>query len=123
MAEFIEVMEMILENVTEIAEVLFAVIGVLIIIVNFFKGLYYYLKNDKTSKFVLAEGYTMGLEFLMAGEILHTVIAKDLSSVIFVGAIVVVRVALTLLLHWEVQCEKKEEKEEREEAEKHLKQS
>ena len=28
MAEFIEVMEMILENVTEIAEVLFAVIGV-----------------------------------------------------------------------------------------------
>ena len=118
MAEFIEVMERILENITEIAEVLFAVIGVVIIIVNFFKGLVLYLKNNRTSKFVLAEGYTMGLEFLMAGEILHTVIAKDLSSVIFVCAIVVVRVALTLLLHWEVQCEKKEEKEEREEAEK-----
>ena len=123
MAEFIEIMEMILENVAEIAEVVFAVVGVLIILVNFFKGLYYYLKNDKRSKFVLAEGYTMGLEFLMAGEIIHTVIAKDLSSVIFVGAVVVVRVALTLLLHWEVQCEKKEEKEEREEAERHMKQS
>ena len=121
MAEFIEIMEMILENVAEIAEVVFAVVGVLIILVNFFKGLYYYLKNDKRSKFVLAEGYTMGLEFLMAGEIIHTVIAKDLSSVIFVGAVVVVRVALTLLLHWEVQCEKKEEKEEREEAERHMK--
>lgn len=123
MTEFIEIMEMILENVAEIAEVVFAVVGVLIILVNFVKGLYYYLKNDKRSKFVLAEGYTMGLEFLMAGEIIHTVIAKDLSTVIFVGAVVVVRVALTLLLHWEVQCEKKDEKEEREEAERHMKQS
>ena len=50
MAEFIEIMEMILENVAEIAEVMFAVVGVLIILVNFFKGLYYYLKNDKRSK-------------------------------------------------------------------------
>ena len=44
---------------------------------------------------------TLALEFMLGGEILRTVIAHELSDILIVGAIIVLRVALTLLIHWE----------------------
>ena len=38
---------------------------------------------------------------MLCGEILRTIIVRDLEEIAIVGGIIVLRVALTLSLHWE----------------------
>ena len=47
----------------------------------------------------------MGLEFKLGSEILRTVIVRDLSEIAIVGCIIVLRAALTFLIHWEIKEE------------------
>ena len=61
----------------------------------------YFTGRDKNVKLDLEESMALGLEFMLGGEILRTVIAHDFSAIRLVGAIIVLRVALTLLIHWE----------------------
>ena len=50
----------------------------------------------------LARSLALGLEFKLGGEILRTVIARDLTELLLVGAIIVLRGALSFLIHWEI---------------------
>ena len=53
-------------------------------------------------KLMLAHGMTLGLEFLLAGEILKTIVARDITELLAVGGLVIIRALITLLLHWEL---------------------
>ena len=56
----------------------------------------------------LAKGMALCLEFKLGSEILRTVVVRDLSEIAIVGAIIVLRAALTFLLHWEIKNEEAE---------------
>ena len=57
----------------------------------------------------------MGLEFKLGGEILRTVVVRDLSEIALVGSIILLRAALTFLIHWEIKNEESEHLERIEE--------
>ena len=46
-----------------------------------------------------------------SSEILRTVIVRELSEIATVAAIIVLRAALTFLIHWEIKVEKADEEE------------
>ena len=50
----------------------------------------------------LAEGLAMALEFKMAAEILKTVMVRQLSELLVLGAIIVLRALLSFLIHFEL---------------------
>lgn len=50
----------------------------------------------------LARALALGLEFKLGGEILRTVVARELQEMLAVGAIILLRGALSLLIHWEI---------------------
>ena len=50
----------------------------------------------------------MCLEFLMAGEVLHTILAEEISDLVILGALVVLRGIMTFEIHWEIKNEKAE---------------
>ena len=52
----------------------------------------------------------LGLEFKLGSEILRTVVVRELSEVALVAAIIVLRAALTFLIHWEIKVEKEGDK-------------
>ena len=56
----------------------------------------------------LAKGMAMGLEFKLGSEILRTVLVRELSEIMIVGAIILLRAALTFLIHWEIKNEEAE---------------
>ena len=58
----------------------------------------------------LARSLALGLEFKLGGEILRTVIARDLSEMAAVGAIILLRGALSFLIHWEIRHIDEDEK-------------
>ena len=84
---------------------LFEWIGVVILAVSGLMGVYNYISRDPETRLKLAQGLAMGLEFKLGGEILRTVLVRDLQEIAVVGAIIVLRAALTFLIHWEIKNE------------------
>lgn len=62
----------------------------------------YFSKRAINIRLDLARSLALGLEFKLGGEILRTVIARDLHEIATVGAIIVLRGALSFLIHWEI---------------------
>jgi uncharacterized membrane protein len=58
-------------------------------------------------RLVLAQGIALALEFKLGGEVLRTVIVREWSELLILGAIIALRAALTFLSHWEIHNEEK----------------
>lgn len=67
-------------------------------------------KKGESVKLVLANYLALGLEFMMAAEILKTVtINREFAEIMILGAIVILRAAMSLLIYWELSYEEKKE--------------
>ncbi len=104
-------LELGLRHVVDIAIVGFEFVGVFVIILAGLKGIRDYVKKNPQIRLNLAIGMALGLEFKLGSEILRTVIVRELSEIATVAAIIVLRAALTFLIHWEIKEEKADEEE------------
>lgn len=82
-------------------------IGIFVVTVSAAMAFWGYLKGLITHKstnfkFELAQGLASGLEFKMAAEILKTVLIHDLDELIILGAVILLRALLSLLIHVEM---------------------
>ena len=105
------VLEMILTHLVEIGIHGFELIGAVIILVSGIRGLVHYIQRDSHTQMVLFKGLSMGLGFFLGSEILRTTITRTFSELALVGGIIVLRIALTFLMHWEMKAEKAEDED------------
>ena len=101
----LELLNLGLSTVVDYSILLFELVGVIVLIITGFKGIYDYISRNPLTKLNLAKGMAMGLEFKLGSEILRTVVVRELSEIGIVAAIIAVRAALTLLIHWEIKNE------------------
>lgn len=87
----------------ELIGIFVLVIGAILSLVQCVKS--YIGKEEKPASMILGKNLALGLEFLMAGEIIKTVTAHDLAEIKLLGAIIVLRTALALLVHFEMKGE------------------
>lgn len=102
------VIEHIVEQVIQWAILLLESIGAGIIIAAGILGFISYIRRNPYTKLQLAKGLAAGLEFKLGSEILRTVIVREWSEIGIVAGIIVLRAALTFLIHWEIREEKKD---------------
>ena len=77
--------------------------GVVVILFGAVRDFVWYFTGRAVNiRLDLARSLALGLEFKLGGEILRTVIARDLHEIATVGAIIVLRGALSFLIHWEI---------------------
>ena len=105
---FTENMHTALSVLTDMAIVIIEFLGLLVIVFTGIKAFWEWLRRDERTRLHLSEGLSTALSFLLCGEILRTILFHDLSEVLLIGSIVILRVALTLLIHWEAGKEKEE---------------
>lgn len=105
----------VLVEVVNLAIVVFEFMGVAVIIVAGLQGIFNYVRRDPMTRLKLAKGMAMGLEFKLGSEILRTVVVRELSEIAIVGAIILLRAALTFLIHWEIKNEEAQVEQELEE--------
>ena len=86
------------------------VIGVGMLVFAVGRALYELFRHNGEVKLDLAEGIGLALEFKMVGELLRTVIVRDLSELGVLGTVIVLRAAIAFLVHWEIKNEKATEK-------------
>lgn len=90
------------------------IIGVLVIIYGVARSLFLFLlaKGDlmvSNPKLDLARALAYSLEFKLAAEILKSVIVQTLQEFTILAGIVVLRVVLTFVIHWEIETSEKSE--------------
>ncbi len=107
--EVLEVLEALLRHVVDIAIVGFEFVGVFVIVLAGLRGVQDYVRKNPQIRLNLAIGMALGLEFKLGSEILRTVIVRDLAEIATVAAIIVLRAALTFLIHWEIKEEEADE--------------
>ncbi len=82
-------------------------IGIFIVVITVISAFYNYMKSlirrtPSNAKFQLANGLATSLSFKMAAELLKTVIVSDISELILLGAIIILRAMMAVMLHFEM---------------------
>jgi len=82
---------------------LLEMMGAVVIVVGAVRDFIWYFTGRAVNiRLDLARSLALGLEFKLGGEILRTVIARDLTELLLVGVIIALRGALSFLIHWEI---------------------
>ena len=84
-------------------------VGVVILVIYAIRALAAVFKSTHQCKRLLSEGITTALSFLLGGEVLKTIVAPDWKDIGMTCAILLMRAAVTVLLHWEHTHESREE--------------
>lgn len=79
--------------------------GVIVLLTTAAKAIYTWAWKKGPVQLDLAKGIALALEFKLGGEVLRTVIVREQSELIILGAIILLRGALTFLIHWEIKGE------------------
>ena len=101
-----------LVTLVNLSVVLLEFIGVGVIVVAALQGILNYIRRDPLTRLKLAKGMAMGLEFKLGSEILRTVVVCEFTEIGLVAAIIVLRAALTFLIHWEIKTEESQMEQE-----------
>ena len=77
-------------------------IGIIILIYTVVLAVIGLIKRQPHTRLKLAEGIALSLEFKM-----RTVIVREWNELLILGAIILLRAALTFLIQWEIKIERK----------------
>ena len=97
---------LIIAFVIEIMGVVIITIGAIKSFINYFRDSI--LKTDHSIKIELGNALALALEFKMGAEILKTVVVREMTELIILGVVIVLRAILAVLIHWEIKNEKME---------------
>lgn len=100
---FHELIENFLPFVISILEIL----GIIVVVWSAIKAFWEYIQNTFLHKklnlqYHFAKGLATGLEFKMAGEILNTVLIRKIDELYILGAVILLRALLSILIHFEL---------------------
>lgn len=76
--------------------------GVAVLLVTAAKSVYACIRKNDHVRLQLAQGIALALEFKLGGEVLRTVIVREMSELVTLGAIILLRGAVAVLIHWEI---------------------
>ena len=107
MSAFLPILEPITYFLVESCTILLELFGVIILAFTALKCFLEWLRHDTTVRLDLAQGIAISLEFKMGSEVLRTVIVREWEELGILGAIIILRGLLTLLIQWEIKHEEK----------------
>jgi len=92
-------------TVAQLGVTLLEFCGVMVLVIASVKALIGFFQRDAHIRLNLAQGIALALEFKLGGEVLRTTVVREWSELGILGAIILLRGALTLLIHWEIRNE------------------
>ena len=103
-----------LEWVVPICEI----IAIIVILISVGSAFFYYIRNlftpdERDVKIDLMSGMSLGLEFAMAAEILKTLEYHNLESILLLGGVILIRVFLALVIHYEIKDHGKQQNKDK----------
>lgn len=97
--------ESVFQLVVQYGVLLLEFAGVAVLLATAVKSIIGYVQKKTNIRLYLAQGISLALEFKLGGEVLRTVIVRENSELLTLGLVILLRGALTLLIHWEIKVE------------------
>lgn len=112
----VNVLEHFMETVLPYIITALEIMGIFVVAWSGINSFWRYIQNTFFKKcyniqFQFATGLATGLEFKMAAEILKTVLIRDIDELLVLGAVILLRALLSVLIHFEMkhnQCDSKD---------------
>ena len=82
------------------------IIGVLIIVLTAIRGVIAWIMKKTNARLIAAEGIAVALTFKLGGEVMRSVIVREWSELLILGAVVLLRAVMAILIHFEIRAEK-----------------
>lgn len=86
------------------------IIGVLVIVIGLGYAVYC-LFNHKNENIALGKTVCLGLDVVLCGEILRTIIVENIDELKFVALLVLIRTTMAVVARWKLKVEVDEERE------------
>lgn len=102
----LEIIHIYFSELVELCVILLEFIGLVVLMFSAFKSVWGLCRRDTRVRLTLAEGIALALEFKLGSEVLRTVVVREQSELVILGAIILMRAALTFLIHWEIKNER-----------------
>ncbi len=99
------------DSLVEYAVLLIELVGVAIILFAATRAVIALFKKNPRVRLELAEGIALALEFKLGAELLRTLTVREWKELLILGAVILLRAAMTFLIQWEIRIEKKSEQE------------
>lgn len=96
-----EVIEATFRNTIHYGILAVEIVGVIILLITAIKAVFQVFKDHGEARHMLADGITTALSFLLASEVMKTIVAPDWKDIGMTCAILLMRAAMTVLIHWE----------------------
>lgn len=93
--------------IVQYAVLLLELIGVAVLLWAVIRALVILVRRGEHLRLLLAEGIALALEFKMGGELLRTVIVRNWQELLILGAVILLRAAMTFLIQWEIHAERR----------------
>ena len=107
MIELYEKLEGIVKIALQYIILAIELVGVAVLLYAIVRAVIGLFRKQPRVRLHLAEGIALALEFKVGGELLRTVIVRNWDELLILGSIILLRAALTFLIHWEIKIEKK----------------
>ena len=98
-----------MNSLTQLSILVLETIGVIIILVAALRGIVEYIMGKHDAQLRMTSAMAFALEFKLGGEILRTVLVREVSEIFIVGCIIVLRGVLNYLIHWDIREHRKED--------------
>ena len=106
---FLLTYESVILTVAEAVAHTLELIGIIIVVIGTVRALIIMckrMKNGKTNVVVsLGRALMLALEFKMGAEIVNTVVFREFKELAILGLVILIRVLLAVILHWEIKSE------------------
>ena len=103
--ELLYILEEYFQLVLEYGILFLEAAGVTVLLITAAKSILVWLCRRKSVQLGLARGIALALEFKLGGEVLRTVIVRNRNELLMLGITILLRGALTVLIHWEIKGE------------------
>ena len=111
--QWINEIDELLYQPVQVCTILMELFGIIVLVCNAVRCFVRWVRREKEIRLTLAQGIALALEFKLGGEVLRTVVVRTWAELGILGAIILLRGALTMLIHWEIRDEKQALAQER----------
>jgi uncharacterized membrane protein len=114
MTAFLGAYQQLLHSIAELTAYTLELVGILIIVIGSVRALVRLLRHIRSRGHFnvvidLGRALALALEFKMGAEIIKTVIIHDIRELITLAIVILIRALLSVIIHWEIKMERKDE--------------
>ena len=99
--------ETVLKYLVQFGIILLEGTGALVLLFSAVKSVVRLFRKQPHARLTIAQGIALALCFKLGGEVLRTVIVREWSELLVLGAIIFLHAAMSVLIHWEIKMEEK----------------